>query len=141
MKKIILGIMVSVMLVMSVSLAMAMGPENAGGKDVDELWNDRAKLYIGPDYWGAGSTPTTTEDGTSIGVIPSTTLMLKMVWFDDDDFTDKDFNLFKFWLSGPVEITFIDGTEYTAEKFIFIKMNYVLIGSVWTPVYTLQAYR
>lgn len=117
--------------------ALAKGPANAGGKDADYLWNGMASLYIGPDY-GAGSTPTTTQDGIEIDVITSSTVMVKMKYFDDYVFTDHDWVLFKFWLAAPVDITFPDGV-YVATEFIFIKMNYTGIGN--GHYYTLQAYK
>ena len=67
--------------------------------------------------------------------------MLKMKWFDDYDFTNKDFNLFKFWLTESVTITFVGEEPIEATEFIFIKMNYVFTEGIWTGEYTLQAYR
>ena len=118
--------------------ALAKGPANAGGEDAEFLWNEMASLYIGPDY-GAGSTPTTTQDGILIDVITSSVMMVKMKYFDDVVFTDQDWNLFKFWLAEPVNITFPDGVVYAATEFIFIKMYFTGIGN--GHYYTLQAYK
>ena len=118
--------------------ALAKGPANAGGKDADVLWNGMAGLYIGPDY-GAGTTPTITQDGIVIDVITSSVMMVKMKYFNDYVFTDQDWNLFKFWLAAPVNITFPDGVVYIATEFIFIKMYYTGIGN--GCYYALPAYK
>ena len=148
-----------IMISMLIAPAFAKGPskakmgQNGNGKweyleefDVAQKFNPMGIMYVGPDY-GAGSTPTTTTDGTVIDIINSSFLMEIVKWFDYYDYTDKDFNLLKFWLTDPVLIIFADGEEIWATEFIFLKMNYVSTWDdlteeyIWTAEYTLQAYR
>ena len=109
--------------------AFAKGPSNAGGKHEDwSYWpnehpNWASYLYIGPDY-GAGSTSTETEDGSVIDPIPGATLAAKGRFFSDEDFTDKDWVMYKFWLTEPVDITLPSGEVVTATEFIFIRQRF-----------------
>ena len=127
MKKIILEMMICVMIVMSASIVLALGPTNAGGNSGqwefgEGIYIYPASQYIGPDY-GAGSTETICSDGTWIDVIEEATLMAKGHYFSDVAFTDKDWVDYKFWLDKdhPVDMLLGGDTEYIATKFITLK--------------------
>jgi hypothetical protein len=132
--------LIVVLAILSLSIAaLGKGPTNAGGKAGyvnNGKWT--VQIYIGPDWYGAGSTSTTTTDGTVIGVISSEVMMEKVRYFDEDWYTDKDWAHFKFWLSAPVTITFAGGRVETATRFVFIKMNYTATGGY---SFELQAYK
>jgi len=137
-----LTIVLAIFLMSAISV-VAQGPTNAGGNSDkweygEGIYIGPADLYIGPDFW-AGATETECSDGTSIAVIENAFLWAKGHYFSDEEFTEKDWVYYKFWLHDeyPVEMILADGTEYTATKFIFLKW---MIG-LTPPEIELVAYK
>jgi len=136
MKRILVLILAMVLLLtLAATPVMANGPTNAGGNSTkwvdpwgyDGIYIFPAELYIGPDY-GAGAMETLCSDGTWIDVIEDATLLAKGHYFSDEEFTEKDWVDYKFWLDKdhPVDMLLQGVTDYTATKFIFLKW---MIGS------------
>lgn len=144
MKRVCVGLLlVLVGIVVLAAGALAKGPVNAGGND-SVVWNGKwmVQIYIGPDFYGAGTGPTVMADGTKIDAdIESLVMMVKVRYFDEADFTSKDWVHLKFWLSSPLELEFPDGSTDVATQFIFIKMRYEEHAYGWHGLYYLQAYR
>jgi len=120
--------------------AAARGPANAGDGVAFTRPNWASYLYIGVDY-GVGWTATTTADGTVIDPIGSpaepATLLAKGHYFSEwwEPYSEKDWVYYKFWLKSPVKITFPNGDEVFATRFIAIECQMA------TGEYTLKSYR